>query len=146
ATGRRAPRERAAIRSQRYLHAVIGDFPACGVGKVAFRRVVEQGRVRVVDMDEDRAPDAEITKDCNRAVIAAHAHMPHAAACLAADPEPDHFVVAPQGPVKKYERATGEARTESVGHRRAAGDEKEPFFRRGLDDLQAYGIAFLAQP
>src|SRR5439155_12766455 len=97
-------------------------------------------------MDEDPAPDAEITKRGDRAVLAAHAHVPHAPAGLAADPEADHLVVAPQGPVKKYQRAAGEARTESVGHRRATGDEKETFLRRGLDDFQTHGIAFLAQP
>ena len=56
-------------------------------------------------MDKDPAADAEIAERRDRAVVAAHAHVPHAPPGFAADAEPDHFVVAPQGAIEEDQRA-----------------------------------------
>src|SRR5262249_11713214 len=113
-------------------------------GNPPFLRIVEQSRIRIIDVDEDSTADSEVPKSGDSAVIAAHAHMPHAPASLGADPEPDHLVVAPQGSVEKNKRAPGEARTQQIGHRRAARDKEEGFPGCCLDDLEAYRIALFA--
>jgi hypothetical protein len=81
----------------------------------------------------------------DRAVIAAHAHVPHAPAGLAADAEADHLVVLPERTVKKHKRTSGQAAPEAVGHRRTTGDKKEGPCGLGIDDLKTNCIPVFAQ-
>src|SRR5262249_6329009 len=95
---------------------------------------------RIVDMDEDTAADAEIAKGRDRAVLAGHAHMPHAPTGLAADPEPDHLVVAPQGPVEKHQRAASKPTAGLFGHPLRSGDKKKRFSRLPPQSPQAHRL------
>ncbi len=64
------------------------------------------------------------------AVGAAHAHMAHAPARLAADVELDHLVVTLQRVVEQHHRRAGQAPLQGVGHLRATRDVEKPLLAR----------------
>src|SRR6266852_4398212 len=113
------------------------DGPVCCFRRGALRGVLEQDRVRVVDVDEYLAFDAEVTESGNDTIVAGHAHMTHAASGLAADTETDHLVIAPQCAIEEDERGAPEALRQGLRHCGAARNEEKPCSRRRLGNLQA---------
>ena len=83
----------------------------------------------------------KIAERGNRTVLAAHADMPHSAAGLVSDAEPDHLVVAPQSPVEKHQLASGQPLASRSVIAAQPGMKKKDFPVSRVDDLKTHRIA-----
>src|SRR5580704_13645206 len=95
ANGLRVPRwsERVWGCSKADLHAVIGDVPTSTLDGRALRRILDQNRVRIVDMNINLAADRAIREPLERAFFAAHRHMAHAPGGFLGKAQIYHLVV-----------------------------------------------------
>src|SRR4029079_14256944 len=126
--GRRSSSRKPAMphmRSHRYLHAIIGDFPTSRRSRGTLAGIFAQRRIRVVDVDVDLASDIERLKLLEPAVMARHVHMAYALASLVEKPLGNHFIIGVERAVKKDERRSPESRTQRIVKSRAAGNEEE---------------------
>src|SRR5688572_33316454 len=90
--------------------------------RAPFAAVLDEDRIGVVDVDEDRAGDAEPAELFHAALRAVEAHVAHAAPGLLAGPLADHLVVREERAVEEEERGAGELRRQRVRYRRAVRD------------------------
>src|SRR5580704_6149302 len=100
--------------SQADLHAIKGDIPTGTLDGCALRRILNQNRVRIVDMNINLAADRARRKPLERAFFAAHRDMAHAPGGFLGQAQIYHLVVRESGAVEENERGTGEPLDDSI--------------------------------
>ena len=85
-----------------------GDIPAGTLDGCALRRILNQNRVCIVDMNINLAGDRARRKPLKRAFFAAHRHMAHAPGGFLGQAQIYHLVVRECGAIEENERGTGE--------------------------------------
>src|ERR1700730_6507940 len=94
--------------SQADLHAIIGDVPAGSLDGCTLGRILDQNRVRIVDMNINLTADRARREPRERAFFAAHSHMAHAPGGFLGQAQIYHLVVRESGAVEENERGPGE--------------------------------------
>src|SRR3984893_5569855 len=110
ANGLRVPRRSEPVWgcSQADLHSIIGDVPTGTLDGCALRRILDQNRVRIVDMNINLAADRARRKPLERAFFAAHRDVAHAPGGFLGHTQIYHLVVRESGAVEENERRPGE--------------------------------------
>src|SRR3984893_3442435 len=123
ANGLRVPRRSEPVWgcSQADLHAIIGDVPTGTRDGCALRRILDQNRVRIVDMNINLAADRARRKPLERAFFAAHRHMAHAPGGFLGQAQIYHLVIRESGAVAENERGPSEPLSYSFVDLGAAG-------------------------
>src|SRR5688500_16554885 len=113
---------------------------AAGLHRAPFAAVVQEDRIVVVDVDDDRAGDAEPAELFHAALRSVEAHVAHAAPGFLAGPLRDHLLVREERAVEEEERGAGELRCERLRYRRAVRDVEEACLTGA--ELEADRVAF----
>src|ERR1700730_12012068 len=110
ANGLRVPRGSEPVWgcSQADLHAIIGDVPAGSLDGCTLGRILDQNRVRIVDMNINFTAAPARREPRERAFFAAHSHMAHAPGGFLGQAQIYHLVVRESGAVEENERGPGE--------------------------------------
>src|SRR5258707_3792857 len=104
-----------------------GNLPARALDDFALRGVVQQRRVRIVDMQKYLSADIQPGEALDSAAVARHRNMSHLLSGLVAKAGRDQFVVAPHRAIEEDQRRAGKARLQILIDGRAGGEEKEVF-------------------
>ena len=109
-----------ARRSELDFEPVVADLDSGAQHRVTLGRVLEQHRVRVVDVDEDHPRAREPAEDLQRPTRAGERHVTHLAGGAVGDAEARKLVVAPERAVDEHDVTRGEAADDVVVEAREA--------------------------
>src|SRR5260370_39453857 len=114
-------------RSEHELRAMGGNLLARALDDFALRGVVQQRRVRIVDMQKYLSADIQPGEALDSAAVARHRNMSHLLSGLVPKAGRDQFVVAPHRAIEEDQRRADKARLQILIDAGAGGEEIEVF-------------------